>query len=335
MDDVLQRLLDAYERAEQELLAIIARHTLDGIEDEPNVQTWVAQKLRSIKAIRTEIVKVLLELKQLDPAAQDALIKQYLLGGSQYVEGFIVTNEQAVNALVADYMNVLSTTRFQILRQTEDAYRRIIAETATAATMGMDTRIVSARRALARFADEGITGFVAKDGRRWDMRSYVEMSSRTALNNALREGRVRGLEQSGKDLIIISSVPNPSPLCAPYERKVLSVSGKDNRYPSLSEAKAHGLFHPNCRHSFTAYVAGLTTIGETDAEHDDYEVTQELRYAERQTRKWKRRLDVADNDAKQAQAKKKIKEWRDKTKEIASDNNLVYKPNRVSNVQAR
>lgn len=332
MDEALNLLLNAYENAELDLLAIIQRHLLDG--EELDQDTWTQQKLSSIKQLRAELLTVLQDLKQLDKVAGEALVKQYLLGGSQYVEGFIGTNQQAVSALVADYTKLLTSSRYQILRSTEDTYRRIIAESSIAGVAGIDTRLTTARTALARFAGEGVTGFVSKDGRNYEIRSYVEMASRTTLNNALREGRATGMAESGKDLIIISAHPNPSPECQPYERKVLSLSGKDDRYPSLASAKAQGLFHPACRHSFTAYTPGLTKIA-APVETDNYDETQDLRYAERQTRLWKRKLAVADTPESQAKAKQKIKDWRNKAKEIAADNDLVYKPNRVSNVQAR
>lgn len=334
MQETLQRILAAYELAESNLLAIVTSYTLDGSLEEPDNEAWATQKLASIKQLRAEIVKVLLDLKQLDSVAGEALVKQYLLGGNSYVEGFIGTNAQALNALVADYTGILTSTRYQILRSTEDVYRRVIAESAMSGVAGIDTRLTTARMALARFANEGITGFISKDGRNYDMRSYVEMASRTTLNNALREGRASGLEQSGKDLIIISAHPNPSPDCAPYERKILSLSGKDTRYTSLQEAKNNGLFHPSCKHSFTAYLPGITKV-EAPKESDDYEATQDLRYSERQTRKWKRRLSVATTPQEEQKAKAKIKQWRANTKQIAEDNNLVYKSNRISNVQAR
>lgn len=335
MDETLQILLDAYEDAEIQLLSIVARYTLENADLDS--ESWLMVKLQNIQKLRAELIQTLAQLKQLDSVAAEALTKQYLRGGSSYVEGFIATNEVALKGYIADYTGALRASRFQVLRKTEDAYKRIIFESSMQGVAGIDTRLTTARTALAKFAQNGITGFTSKDGRQYDIRSYVQMASRTALNNAFREGRIRGLEQSSHDLIIVSSVPNPSNLCKPWERKILSISGKSEGYTSLAEAKAAGLFHPNCRHSFSLYTRGLTVIGETDAEkgYDNYEATQQQRHAETKTRDWKRRLTVADTPEEQAKCKAKIKQWRDTTKQIAADNDLRYKPNRVSLVQAR
>lgn len=337
MEAVIQRILAAYETAELDLLAILARQVLDGIDTE-DVDTWAQQKqkYRNIKGLRQEIKAVVDSLEGLDEAARDLVIQQYLAGGSQYVEGFIATNTQAVNALALDIEKRLINARFQILRQTDDAYRRIVSQAIEQSVLGMDARLTTARTALAKFAGDGITGYTSRDGKQYDIRSYVEMATRTGLNNAFREGRIAGVTQIGKDLIIISSHANPSPDCRPYERKVLSINGA-NGYTSLNEAKTHGLFHPNCKHSFTLYTPGLTKIGESEADKgaDDYEATQDLRYAERKTREWKRRLTVAATPKEQAKCKAKIKQWRDEAKTIAADNNLNVKSNRFSNIQAR
>lgn len=331
MQDTLELLLEAYSNAELTLLAIIKNATLDGIAEDIPTETWSNLKLQNIQRIKKQIVKVLLELKDLDESAQQLLLKEYLNGGKQFVPDFIGTNESAVNKLMLDYKNLLTSSRYQILRSTQDAYRRIIAETSLASTMGIDTRIVVARRSLARFAGEGITGFVSKDGKHYDITSYSEMATRTSLNNAFREGRIAGIEESGKDLIIVSSVPNPSDVCKPWERKVLSISGNNDKYPSLAKAKEALLFHPNCRHSFTMYIPGVTELKKTK-EPDNYEATQEQRKLERDIRRYKCILVVDENNQR---ANNKIKEKRQELRQLIEANDLIRKRNRESIIQAR
>lgn len=325
----LQKILDAYEEAERQLLSIIARYALD--DEELPADSWAVQKLKDIKQLKNEAVQTIQKLKSLDEQAQRAVIDEYLRGAGTRSDSFIQTNDVALNKFVTDYLGELQATRFQMLRQTLDVYRSIVAQASTQGVLGVDTRLIAAKRALAKFAQEGITGFIDNRGRHWEMRSYAEMSTRTALLNALREGRAAGLEEAGQDLIIVRTGPRYCELCEPWKNKILSLSGKSEQYPSLVTAKAAGLFHPNCRCSYTAYTRGLTTTQSSDIENN-YEAEEHQRYMERRIRAYKRVLAVEPDNVK---AKAKVKEWRDKLKEHIAEEDLVRKSNREGNAQAR
>lgn len=337
-EKLLQRLLLAYQTAETRLTGIVASYVLLGIEDEMLDSTWAAMKLAQVRSLAADTTRVLNELAQSDDTARQLLLNQYLSGLQELPVGMIGTNVEAMNKLAADYLGLLKTSRVQILRKTVDAYRSIVADVVAQSALGVDTRLETARKALKNFADKGISAFVDSQGRQWQIASYAEMATRTATNNALREGRLEGLANNGRDLIIVSSVPNPSDLCAPYERKVLSITGKTSGYTPLQEAKEQGLFHPNCRHSFTRYVPGETIIGDTDAQkgYDDYEGMQRQREIERNIRRWKRRIEVSDTAEAKTKAQNKVKEWRAILKEhLDTHDSLVEKPNGLSNKAAR
>lgn len=327
-EQTLQKILDAYEQAERQLLAIVARYTLDGQDLGPD--SWLAQKVADIKRLRAETKRVIDSLAGLDEAARQALVDEYLRGAKTRSDSFIQTNQGALQQFTAEYLSELQNSRLQALRMAQDAYRRIVAEASTQAVLGLDTRTIAAKRALAKFAQEGITGFIANDGRHWDIRSYAEMSSRTALLNSLRAGRVAAMEQAGADLIIVRTGPRYCELCGPWKNKILSISGKSDKYPSLATAKAAGLFHPNCRCSFTQYTR-LTETDTTDVDNN-YEDEEEQRYLERGVRRWKRVLEVEPDNPR---AKAKVKEWRDRLKEHVAENDLTRKKNRESSTQAR
>lgn len=329
MEDFIQILIDAYSEAEQRLLQRVAFYLSTGI-DSPE---WHDQKLAQIQKLRSEAVQILLALKDKDPAAKQAIINAYL-ENEHVSDSFIHTNTDSINALVSDLLNNLTNARYQVLRSTQDIYRSTVAQASTQAAIGVDVRLRAAQRALDSFANEGIVGFIDSAGRHWDIRSYVEMSTRTALLNAQRQGRAARLEANGKDLIIVSSHPNPSPECQPYERKILSLSGSDDRYTSLDLAKSNGLFHPNCKHSFTAYVPGLTDTS-APVETDNYEETQEQRYLERSIRQWKRRLAVSIDDQAEQRAKQRIRDRQAQLRELTSKYDLVRKSNRESLTQVR
>lgn len=333
-DQFFLDLIAAYQQAELDLLDIIKRYVESGKASDVD-KRWASQKLADIRRLQKDLATVVNKLSTLDSAAQAALRQAFLAGATGVSEGaFLGSNGAALRALTAAYLRELQQARFQILRQALDAYRRIVGEVVKGVAGGTATRLEVAREALRRFAQDGITAFVSRDGRRYEIASYVEMATRTGSLNAFREGRSRSIAFTGGDLVIISSVPNPSPQCKPHERNVFSLSGDDKRYPSLSSAKADGLFHPNCRHSFTKYIPGLTKPGETDADKgfDDYEATQEQRLLERKIRAQKRILAV---DPENARAKEKIKGYQEQLRELTKEYDLVRKTNRESNAQAR
>jgi hypothetical protein len=102
------------------------------------------------------------------------------------------------------------------------------------------------RRLLDDMEARGITGFVDKAGREWNLARYAEMLGRTTVNNAYREAKINELLVRGYDLVIISSHGTECEKCKPWEREVLSISGESKKYRSLAEAREQGLFHPNC-----------------------------------------------------------------------------------------
>lgn len=112
-------------------------------------------------------------------------------------------------------------------------------------------------------------------------------------------------------------------MCAPYERKILSLSGK---YPAgthrvgdaivpvaatLNEAVDNGLLHTNCRHRFSAYVPGFTglTPPTPDEGHEGYKAPQKQRYLEHQIRVFKRMEAAAINEHDLAKAQQRRRNY--------------------------
>ena len=84
--------------------------------------------------------------------------------------------------------------------------------------------------------------------------TYTEMLARTLTANTYREGAQDSiLKQFGEfgDLVeILGRSKVDCSECKQYEGQILSLTGKTKGYTTIDEAKANGLFHPNCIHSF-------------------------------------------------------------------------------------
>lgn len=232
----------------------------------------------------------------------------------------------AINALASEYAGAIEGMLVQVARRENDIFQKVIKEVMGASITGITTRVQATQKALDKFASSGIGGFVDKAGRVWDIGSYAQMATRTGLVHASVQGHITRLQERGKDLVIVSSHSRACELCRPWQRKILSLSGKDERYPSLSQAISAGLYHPNCGHSLSAYVEGLTEIDdEDDGSADLYKEQQNLRNAERHIRNWKKRLATAITPEARLKAERKIAQWQKVARDITKNTGIPRK----------
>jgi hypothetical protein len=252
---------------------------------------------------------------------------------------------RAMLALAMELSGVVESTRAGILRSVEDTYRGVVADVVGRAITGSRTRRQVAQSALDRLTRAGIAGFVDRAGRRWELASYVEMATRTATQRAMTQGHSETLLSRGVDLVMVSDAPQECSRCRPWEGKVLSLSshGGSVTLPSvvdrerlvsvdvtasLDRAKAAGLYHPNCRHSHSAYLPGLTKrLTKTEDLKGDAD-RQELRRLERELRRAKMEKAAAlDAEAKRA-ANAKVQERKAAVAKHVESSGMIRQPAR-------
>jgi hypothetical protein len=241
--------------------------------------------------------------------------------------------------------DALAPVEKAMLSQTMNAYQLVITEVSAAVEAGTSNRLGAAGRALAKFANAGITGFVDKAGRNWEIATYVEMAVRTQVMNTMVAAHTDRLAEAGVTVVMVSEAPYECPLCKPWEGKLLEVGGKSGKHTvtmrvgnedvkvtvdgSLEEARSNGLFHPNCRHNTTGYLPGHSTpAAKTGNKGVTYEDTQKQRALERQARKWDRRRAVALDDDQRKLADDKVKQYKAAIKEHVAKTKLPRKTNR-------
>ena len=330
-----EALLALYAEAEEKLVSIIAKAVGKVGKDPPQ---WAAQKLAEVRELQREIQTALDHLSERSleeriklmwaahDEGADGLLRE--LGIADKVQS---AASQASVVLIDDQNLRFSELHRTILRDSVDAYRDIIAESIPMATMGVETTQQAVTRALNAFADRGITAFVDKAGRRWGMAEYAEMATRTGMMRASLAGYTQEALAHDEDLVIISEHMDECPLCAPWERRVLSLTGAQLSHPdctgTIGDAEAAGLFHPNCGHSMTVYVPGLTIVesskpaGPYEGSSDQlgYKNRQTQRQYERTVRRWKRRQAAALTPEEERYARAHVVKWQRKIRELTGE----------------
>ena len=308
---------DRVAEGERLMLARIARNLAKGIEG-PH---WAQQKLAELRAYQGETRALVAELRSdLQLNVRAAMADAYKLGGAAGVRDIkrlisqpetvvgTPTGIRAVEKVSLDVLGKLDATLPRILRVTNDAYKQAVAAGVDQVLLGTQTRIQATQSVLDNLAQRGITGFIDKSGRGWDLTNYAEMAVRTGTMNAAVAGHVDTMQANGLDLVIVSSDGSPCPACSDWEGQVLSSSGDDANYPALQDAIDDGLMHPNCRHTVSAYQPGITNLPEPLSDDDQaaqaqrYQDSQKLRGIERDIRQAKRMQAVALDDAAQQDA---------------------------------
>ena len=98
---------------------------------------------------------------------------------------------------------------------------------------------------------QGLVAFVVRSGKQWNMSSYVEMLARTTVMKIHNEAVKNEFVAHGEDLVIISNHLPTCEMCKPWNGRIVSLTGATKGYPTMTDAEAEGLFHPNCRHAFS------------------------------------------------------------------------------------
>jgi uncharacterized protein CbrC (UPF0167 family) len=264
-DAEAQRLIKFYADAEVEILAEINR----GLRRGNNIQ-YLQGMLKNVKAILEQlragsrtwceqaIPRIYTEgMKNADKQLTLTQITPPAITAESVAAGFGAIHQQAAAVLAENVYGRFNQVVDFIGRRVDDIYREMALQAVRGTVAGYSTWQQAAKKFRTDLADKGITGFVDRSGREWDMRRYSEMVARTSTMEAHLQGTANRLLENGRDLVKVSKHANPCKKCVPWEGKILSITGKTPGYKTLDEAKEGGLFHPQCRHAYSLYLAEL------------------------------------------------------------------------------
>ncbi len=325
--------------AEGALLELMTKHLAKGL-DSPGWASTQTTEIGKFRKAATQVMgsygvqanaataQVLHKAAGLGKDAVEAELAGYVdaIGQLSLVNESKLPGGGAVVQLAQEASGLIASSKDTVLRQVDDAYRRVVAEVTGNVLLGAETRREVTQRALNRLVAGGVTGFRDVRGRNWELASYLEMATRTAAQRAMTAAHTEALRDKGVGLVIVSNAPQECVRCRPWEGKVLSIDGTpkgNHNVPSLArstntkvkvdgtmaQAVASGLYHPGCRHSHAAYLPGITERppeGST-ADPEGDAARQRLRELERRVRRAKREELLALDPAAKAEAKRKVR----------------------------
>lgn len=147
------------------------------------------------------------------------------------------------------------------------------------------------------FQKYGVSYFTDRAGRKWTLARYIDMATTTVLASANRDAFFAKSVEWGNDLVKVKhlGITPECPLCAPFNGKVLSITGETKGYMSVENAKSISghLFSYNCDH----YAKALELSPEKEENDNIIEPTEELK-------KRMKKIDIPKSDKKLIDTKK-------------------------------
>lgn len=115
----------------------------------------------------------------------------------------------------------------------------------------------TARAIAAGLEEEGLVQFrrgrprvQVPSGKFWDVEAYSLMLGRTVVADTRRVAFRERYLSNGIDLVVVVANGTRHPTCAAWEGVTLSLTRNTPGFPTVNDARAAGLFHPQCRHRY-------------------------------------------------------------------------------------
>lgn len=153
------------------------------------------------------------------------------------------SNTKNLAAVFSDQMAEKTVTALRTA--VVDVFRRGAVEGLTANEMQKALR----DRWDALAGDDNAYRFTDRAGRHWEGARYLQMLVRTTAQRVAIESEIDTFTANGYELAQISrGGDGECPVCAAWEGRIIQMAGKSKRWPTYAEARAAGMFHPNCVH---------------------------------------------------------------------------------------
>lgn len=123
------------------------------------------------------------------------------------------------------------------------------------------SRKAATQKAVEEATQSGITGIITRNGSQVPVDKYLSSSISYYQRKAHVDGSINRMMENGQDLLYVNSVGITCPMCAQYQGRVYSISGKDKRFPPLDVRPP---YHGHCVHSTSPW-------------NEDYQTSEDIK----------------------------------------------------------
>lgn len=334
LDGVAEPIQSLYSEMETRIMADVARRIAGADYVMTPSAEWQIYKLQQIGAsqeyIAQEVARSLkisektmkeifknsgIKSMKTDIATQKAAIEAGILPEGTIPLSASKALAQVINANAIRTNNTLKKLTGTIAIDANGKLNKYMDMCQLMVQSGAFTQQAAIDTAVRRFSAEGVGAFDYISGVQTSIEAAVRRACITGVNQATAEVTLNNTEELDTDLVEVTSHADARPDHAEWQGKVYSISGKSNKYRKLSDATGYGtgagLCGWNCRHSFYAFVEGISEkVKPEKYDQKLYENEQKQRHNERMIRTWKKRaatLEAGGVDA--TAAKRKVSEW--------------------------
>jgi len=256
----VQKLIDVYVKAQENLVKTIAEKEARG-----NVSTYQ-------KSLLSQVRQILWDLDVEAKKWSHSVISDYYHQGiDEAIQGlkylgqdvgsvdFNQIHQGAIAAIVNSCYGNLNDANNYIGRSIQDTIRQAGIDAVTNKIATGQTVKECKNNIVNKLVSEGINGVRDKRGRNISLDAYASTVARSTTREATNTATTNQLTSLGYDLVKMSSHLTSCPLCATYQGRVYSISGKSSEYPPLDTAFSgdHANIHPNCAHVLMPYIPEL------------------------------------------------------------------------------
>lgn len=347
---------DIFQELEDALFAMAIRN-MDAHKawEEKEGFKWTQWQAEQIKGLRQYREKVnLLTNKGFDKAKKgiERFLQKAYEGSVNDAAGFAVkagkgsispaffgVNSQKMDIMLEEAVKDIDTKRYACINRMNSGYTDFLRKADIFAQSGSMTIPQALDHAMKDFLSAGLNCVEYSNGNRVNIASYAEMALRTSSSEVTRQANGDVRNALDEYLVVSNVIGMTCPICQKWQGKVLiddvySDGKPDGKHQLVSDAKADGFMHPNCRHQLYMYLEGITEIAElpNDVEtKEHYKAEQEQRRQEREIRKYKRLRDGAVDPADRQKYDARVKEWTAKHNQFLSEHDYLRKnPKRLA-----
>lgn len=347
---------DIFQELEDALFAMAIRN-MDAHKawEEKEGFKWTQWQAEQIKGLRQYREKVnIITNKGFDEAKKgiEKFLQEAYEGSVDDAAGFAVkagkgsispaffgVNSQKMDIMLEEAVKDIDTKRYACINRMNSGYTDFLRKADIFAQSGSMTIPQALDHAMKDFLSAGLNCVEYSNGNRVNIASYAEMALRTSSSEVTRQANGDVRNALDEYLVVSNVIGMTCPICQKWQGKVLiddvySDGKPDGKHQLVSDAKADGFMHPNCRHQLYMYLEGITEIAElpNDVEtKEHYKAEQEQRRQEREIRKYKRLRDGAVDPANREKYDARVKERTAKHDQFLREHDYLRKnPKRLA-----